>query len=337
VQTTSLCFVCYFKFVVCPFFLKPTHSRFTFGLINTSNTMKRTAIITIVFSLFLTFSNAQTINKLVKYGDNKDMLLGKINKSGLQSHSFAKWFNKNHDDYIVNTALVKTFKKDLEHYTIKVFLGTWCGDSKKEVPRFYKVLETANFPMQQLEVIALDQSDEAYKQSPNGEEKGLNIHKVPTFIFYKNGEEVNRIVEHPKETFERDILKIITTSSYRSNYQAATYLYSFLENNSLDSLKSVELDFIPKMARYTKGSRDLNSFGYVYLRSNQIEKALYVLDLNAKLYPHDNNVFDSLAEAYFINENDNEALKNYYKVLSLKPNDENALKMVAQINSKTIN
>ena len=236
--------------------------------------MKRTAIITIIFSLSLTFNYAQTINKLVKYGDNKDMLLGKIDKSGLQSASFAVWFNKNHDDYIVNTALVKTFKKDLKNYTIKAFLGTWCGDSKKEVPRFYKVLEEANFPMDQLEVIALHRSDEAYKQGPNGEEKGFNIHKVPTFIFYKDGKEVNRMVEHPKETFERDILSIITTTKYRSNYQAAKYLYNLLEKNSIDSLKSVEADFIPKMARYTKGSRDLNSFGYVFSRMSLFGLAL---------------------------------------------------------------
>ncbi|WP_034060219.1 thioredoxin family protein [Lacinutrix jangbogonensis] len=293
--------------------------------------MTRTVIFTIITCLCLSFSNGQTINKLVKYGDNKDMLLGEINKSGLQSLPFKAWFNKNYDDYIVNKDLVKTLKKDVKNYTIKAFLGTWCGDSKQEVPRFYNVLETANFPMNQLEVIALDRSDEAYKQSPNGEEKGLNIHKVPTFIFYKDGKEVNRIVEHPKETFERDILKIITTDKYRSNYYITSYLYNVIERSSIDSLKSVEASFIPKMAQYTKGSRELNSFGYVYLRSDQTEKAMYVLDLNAKLFPLDANVFDSLAEAYFVTENYKEALKNYHKVLVLKPDDKNALEMLEKI------
>jgi len=32
--------------------------------------MKRTAIITIILSLSLTFSTSQSINKLLKYGDN---------------------------------------------------------------------------------------------------------------------------------------------------------------------------------------------------------------------------------------------------------------------------
>ena len=293
--------------------------------------MQRTVIITVIFSLCLSFSNGQTINNVVKYGEHKVMLLGEINKNGLQKTPFNDWFNKNYDDYIANKDLVKSVKKDLKRYTIKAFLGTWCGDSKQEVPRLYKVLEAADFPMSQLAVFALDRSDEAYKQSPNGEEKGLNIHKVPTFIFYKDGKEINRIVEHPIETFERDILKIITTSSYKSNYQAVHFLNNLLENSPLDSLKTIESSLIPKVARLAKGSRDLNSFGYVFLRSDQIEKALYVLDLNTKMFPHDANVFDSLAEAYFVAENYTEALKNYFKVLSIKPEDENALEMVDKI------
>ena len=37
----------------------------------------------------------------------------------------------------------------------------------------------------QLEFIALYVDDDRYKQGPNGEEKGKNIHRVPTFIFYE--------------------------------------------------------------------------------------------------------------------------------------------------------
>ena len=296
--------------------------------------MTRTVIITIVLSLYLSFGYSQNINNIVKYGDNKDMLLGKIDKSGLQSAPFNTWFNKNYDNYIVNKDLVKTFKKDLKNYTIKAFLGTWCGDSKKEVPRFYKVLEAANFPMKQLEVIALDRSNDAYKQGPNGEEKGLNIHRVPTFIFYKNGKEINRIVEHPKETFERDILAIVTTDNYRQNYIAVDYLHSLMKDKSLDSLKTIETDLTQKLGRFIKSSSELNTFGYVLLRSKRTEEALYVFNLNTKLYPYKHSVYDSLAEAYFIAKNYSEALKNYYKVLSIIPDDKNALEMVEKIKKR---
>ena len=215
-----------------------------------------------------------------------------------------------------------------------MFLGTWCGDSKKEIPRFYKVLETTKFPENQLQVIAVNRTKDAYKQSPNHEEKGLNIHRVPTFIFYKNGKEVNRIVEHPKETLERDMLNIVTKNKYTPNYVAANYMHYLLNTKPMDSLKSQELNLASRLAEFVKGSRELNTFGYSLLRSNQTDKALFVFNLNTKIFPYKYNVYDSLGEAYFEIKNFTEALKNYYKVLSLKPDDKNAVSMIDNIKSE---
>ena len=39
----------------------------------------------------------------------------------------------------------------------------------------------------------------------------LNIEKVPTIIFFKNGEELGRIIETPNESLEKDMLKIISS------------------------------------------------------------------------------------------------------------------------------
>jgi len=101
-------------------------------------------------------------------------------------------------------------------------MGTWCGDSKREIPRFYKILETANYPIEQLTMVAVDHIEPNYKKSPGGEEKGLSIIKVPTFIFYKDGKEVNRIVESPIESLEKDIAAIISGKNYVPNYSQAT-------------------------------------------------------------------------------------------------------------------
>lgn len=212
-----------------------------------------------------------------------------------------------------------------------MFLGTWCGDSKREIPVFYKILEAAKFPENKLQVIAVDKTEEAYKQSPNHEEKGLNIHRVPTFIFYKNGLEVNRIVESPQETLERDILKIVTNNKYTSKYMAANYMHYLLNTKYIDSLKLDELILVSRLAEFVQGSRELNTFGYSLLRSNQIEKALYIFDLNTKIFPYKYNVYDSLGEAYFVAKNFKDALKNYFKVLSLNPDDKNAIEMIEKI------
>jgi thiol-disulfide isomerase/thioredoxin len=295
--------------------------------------MKRTVILIISF-FCLTLSHSQTINQMVVNEKGKEKLLGKINREGLTTNSFNSWYHKNYDNYLVNDKVVEALKDSLNQYTIKAFLGTWCGDSRRELPRFYNILDAANFPEAQLEVIALDRTQEAYKRSPNAEEKGLNIHRVPTFIFYKDGKEVNRIVEFPKQTLERDILSIVTENKYTPNYMAANYLDNLIQEKGLDSLRNIENELGPRLAEFVKGSRELNTLGYVKLRANQIDEALYIFNVNTKIFPYKSNVYDSLGEGYYDSKNYEEALKNYNKVLELRPEDENAKAMIVKIKSE---
>jgi hypothetical protein len=81
-----------------------------------------------------------------------------------------------------------------------------------------KILKALKFPMDQLQLVALDRRKDLYKTSPNGEEKGLNIIKVPTLIFIKKGKEVNRIVESPIGSLESDMASILTSKAYVPNY-----------------------------------------------------------------------------------------------------------------------
>ncbi|TYA70054.1 thioredoxin family protein [Seonamhaeicola marinus] len=294
--------------------------------------MKRTVILFIIL-LNLQFGFSQTSQNALVNREGKELLLGKIDKSDLTKNSFKAWFLKNYDDYLENKKVVKLLKDSLSHYEIKAFLGTWCGDSKREVPRFYKILDQAKFPKTQLEVIAVDRTKEAYKQSPNHEEKGLNIHRVPTFIFYKDGKEINRIVESPKETLENDILKIVTQKKYTPNYFVVRYLDHLLQTKSVEALREETPNLIPRLSEFVKGSRELNTYGYALLRSKETEKALFVFELNTKIFPYKPNVYDSLGEAQFETGNNENALRSYYKVLSITPNDENALKMIEKIKS----
>jgi tetratricopeptide (TPR) repeat protein len=279
----------------------------------------------------MSFLFAQNLNQVVVDDKGNKKLLGITTKAGLQQTPFLEWFDKNHEAYLENKAVIKKLKPALSDYTIKAFFGSWCGDSKLHLPEFYKILEAAKYPMDKLEVIAVDRTKEAYKQAPGHEEKGLNIHRVPTFIFYKDGQEVNRIVEHPLETLERDILKIVTDNKYTPNYMVVNYMIGSMATTSIDSLKLMENNLIPRLAERVKGSRELNTFGYSLLRSQQINKAIYIFELNTKIFPYKHNVYDSLGEAYYETKNYSEALKNYYKVLSIRPDDKNAKEMVSEI------
>lgn len=77
------------------------------------------------------------------------------------------------------------------------------------------------------------------QNSPNKDEQGLNIHRVPTFIIYKEGKEVNRIVEFHIESFEKNLLKISTLNTLlfpneSSNYERLGYFY-YTQNNKQEA------------------------------------------------------------------------------------------------------
>lgn len=177
----------------------------------------RVFLLPIILCIVMQSSFSQDLNSMSVENSGREILLGKITKEGLQSNSFASWFSPNYKMYEVDNTKLKRIKRKLKKYKIQVFLGTWCGDSKREIPRFFKLLNTIDFPEEKLEMIALNHTKKQYKKSPTGEEKGLNIIKVPTFIFYKDGKEVNRIVESPVESLEKDIVSILK-GNYVSNY-----------------------------------------------------------------------------------------------------------------------
>ncbi|GAB4514405.1 MAG: hypothetical protein Tsb004_22440 [Allomuricauda sp.] len=162
--------------------------------------------------------SAQEFNKEIITENGHRLLVGQINLDGLQSQPYASWFQIGFNNYEADKIVSSLLKEKLAYYQIKLFLGTWCGDSKRETPRFIKILEAAEFPMEQLEIIALDYRKGHYKTSPTGEEKGLNIIKVPTMIFLKDGKEVNRIVESPLESLEEDIAQIVFEKDYVPHY-----------------------------------------------------------------------------------------------------------------------
>lgn len=179
--------------------------------------VKHILLLLVLFS-YTNKSTAQEINHQITDQNGRVKLLGVINKEGLMNPPFQSWYKRGFNSYHLDMATIASFKKELGNYTIKVFMGTWCGDSKREIPRFYKVLDAAEYSEKQLMTIAVDYVKPNYKKSPGGEEKGMNIIKVPTFIFYKNGKEVNRIIESPVASFEKDMVAILRGKDYVPNY-----------------------------------------------------------------------------------------------------------------------
>ncbi len=86
---------------------------------------------------------------------------------------------------------------------ITIVLGSWCGDSKYQVPNFLKLADALKLSEKDITFIAVDGA----KKAENGLIDKMKIERVPTFIFTdKKGAEVGRITERPHETLEKDML-----------------------------------------------------------------------------------------------------------------------------------
>lgn len=69
---------------------------------------------------------------------------------------------------------------------------------------------------------------------------------------------------------------------------------------------------------------DLNGFGYRLLNRKMLPEAIEVFKLNVEAFPQSANAFDSLGEAYMLNNNKEKAIENYQKALQLDPGMESA-------------
>lgn len=94
-------------------------------------------------------------------------------------------------------------------------------------------------------------------------------------------------------------------------------------NNWIDTHKDSEAFYLSEA--------EMNNLGYNFLQKQEIDKAKAVFILNTKLFPESANVYDSLGEAYMLNDEIDFAIENYKKSLELNPENTNAEKMITKI------
>ncbi len=90
---------------------------------------------------------------------------------------------------------------------VTVFLGTWCSDSRRELPRLWRALdETGGMVPFQIRYIGVDRE----KKEPAAPITNYDIRFVPTFIVERGGHEVGRIVEESPHGIEQDLLALLS-------------------------------------------------------------------------------------------------------------------------------
>ena len=134
---------------------------------------------------------------------SKIVLTGWLNENQLFDEIPAYKTGKN--EYNPDTESMEYLKKVNQDLEIIVFLGSWCPDSKREVPRFLKVLQLAKNNHLKYKLFGLDKT----KRDDEGLAETNNIERVPTFIVFQGENEIGRIIETPILSIEQDLVEIL--------------------------------------------------------------------------------------------------------------------------------
>ena len=139
---------------------------------------------------------------------------GEFSRDQLENSTHNNWFLENYNAHPLNKELVSQIDSLFDDIEVTIYMGTWCEDSQREVPGFLKIIDALEANDQVQPIIGLNED----KVSHNGSAEQAGVTNVPTFIFSKDGNEINRIVEFPIISLERDILDILQVKGYKHAY-----------------------------------------------------------------------------------------------------------------------
>jgi thiol-disulfide isomerase/thioredoxin len=227
-------------------------------------------------------------------------LWGIVPIDSLQKAPHDVWFKKNYADYKPTASVMAQLKAlKINDFKVKIFFATWCGDTKREMPRLLKVLDDMGFPKEQITFIALSNADSTYKQSNNREERGYNIFRVGCYVFEKNGVEVNRIYELPMRSMERDLLAILSNQYYAPQYPVYSTIVEWLKDGTLAEDNISPQSLATQIRNKVASMSELNACGYVLLADGKLKEAVKIFRINATLFPENSSTWHSLAEAWW--------------------------------------
>ena len=164
-------------------------------------------VLIILVPIFLFSCNIQKNKSIIDDRTNNEILIGKCNRNAFEKDMFKKWFTDEYENYNTDNIQIEKLKKSSkpDDTEILIIFGTWCHDSRRELPRFYKIADELDYSKFNIKLVAVDTK----KSSRDKSLEGIEFTRIPTFIFFNNGKETGRIVESVKVSLESDISEIL--------------------------------------------------------------------------------------------------------------------------------
>jgi thiol-disulfide isomerase/thioredoxin len=169
-------------------------------------------IITALVILSVQMASAQTEVTLEANGTK--IVKGFLTKQELATDSSFTWFAENQKGYTPNQNALQLLRANKDSVNIVAFGGTWCGDTKYILPKFFVLADAAGLSPDRITLIGVDRS----KKTIQHLSEAFGITNVPTLIVMKNGKEVGRVVEYGHTgLFDKDLAEILGKKQNESN------------------------------------------------------------------------------------------------------------------------
>lgn len=135
--------------------------------------------------------------------DSLPIITGTLNDTLFQTEWFRKW--SQNEAYQPDAALLEALKSvPASEIRVDVYMGTWCSDSQLHVPAFLKIAAALHW---QFRMVGVNREKECPFEKKDC--KTWDIQYLPTFVLFRNGQELGRIVEQPQQRLEQDFLKML--------------------------------------------------------------------------------------------------------------------------------
>jgi hypothetical protein len=130
---------------------------------------------------------------------------------------------------------------------------------------------------------------------------------------------------------ELDAMRDSLARSYAPVQLALTGFMKALESGDAAGALSVYRASAEREKIAKPVERVINEYGYRVLGERRVKEAIEIFRANTEAFPTEYNTWDSLAEAYMVDGQNDLAIRYYRKVLELRPGDENATRMLRQL------
>ena len=159
-------------------------------------------IVAVIFSAQIVF--AQT--EISQDANGNKVLKGFITKQELATDSSFKWFAQNQQEYTPDQNALQLLRANRDSINIVAFGGTWCGDTKFILPKFFVLADAAGVSQDHITLLGVDHN----KKTIQHLSEAFGITNVPTIIVMKNGKELGRVVEYGHTgLFDKDLAEIL--------------------------------------------------------------------------------------------------------------------------------